>query len=206
MRNTKGAIVKRKLGFAATAGALAVALLLALSACGESDDSDGVASLTDTTGQSQAEGGQGSGGNSSGAASAEEWERAQLAYARCMREHGVDFPDPVNGRFRFRADRADQQKVAAAQQACRHILQDAAPPVDEEQQAEEREAALAFARCMREHGVDVPDPQFQQGGGELQLMPQGSEDDPNYEEAKDACQPILNAAQPDGQSAEGEGS
>jgi hypothetical protein len=201
MRNTKGAIVRRNFGFAATAGAVAVALLLALSACGGNGDSDGVASLTDTTGQ-----GQGEGSNGSGAASEEDWEQAQLEYARCMREHGLDFPDPVNGQLRFRADRADQQKVAAAQEACRPILQNAAPPVDEEQQAEEREAALAFARCMREHGVDVPDPQSQPGGGELQVMPESSENDPNFEEAKKACEPILNAVQPDGQSGQGEDS
>jgi hypothetical protein len=178
--------VKGKLGFAATAGALAVALLLALSACGGNGDSDGVASLTGTTGQSPTETGNGSAGT-------EDWERAQLAYARCMREHGLDFPDPVNGQSRFRADRADQQKVAAAQEACRPILADAAPPVDEERQAREREAALAFARCMREHGVDMPDPQSQPGGGELQLMPKGAEDDPDFEEAKKACEPLLNA-------------
>jgi hypothetical protein len=175
------------------AGALAVALLLALSACGGNGDSDGVASLTDTTGQSPADGDQGSGGNGSGAAGEEDWEQAQLAYARCMRERGLDFPDPVNGQLRFRADRADQQKVAAAQEACRPILANAAPPVDEERQAREREAALAFARCMREHGVDMPDPQSQPGGGELQLMPKGSEDDPDFEEAKKACEPLLNA-------------
>jgi hypothetical protein len=204
----KGAVVKRKLGVAATAGALAASLVLVLTACGGNDDSDGVASLTDTTGQSTTEGGQGSGDNGSGGASEEEREEAALEYAQCMREHGIDFPDPVNGRFEFRqgADE-DPQKMQEAQEACQDILERAAPPpLDEEQEAELREATLEFARCMREHGVDdYPDPQFEEGGGVLMQMPEGTEDDPQFEEAQEACQPILDSVQPDGESAQGEG-
>jgi hypothetical protein len=49
---TKGAVVKGTLGLAATAGVLAAALTLALAACGENGNSDGVTSTTETTGQS----------------------------------------------------------------------------------------------------------------------------------------------------------
>jgi hypothetical protein len=28
-----------------------------------------------------------------------------------------------------------------------------------------RDAFLAYARCMRENGIDMPDPQFDEGGG-----------------------------------------
>lgn len=200
--------MKRNLGLAATAGALAVALTLVLTACGGSSDSDGVASLTDTTGESTTEGSQGSGDSGSGGASEQEREEAALEYAQCMREHGIDFPDPVNGRFEFRqsADE-DPQKMQEAQEACQDILERAAPPpLDEEQEAELREATLEFARCMREHGVDdYPDPQFEEGGGVLMQVPEGTEDDPQFEEAQEACQPILESVQPDGESAQGEG-
>jgi hypothetical protein len=193
--------VKRKLGFAATAGVLATALILVLAACGGSDDSDGVASLTDTTGQGTTDSGQGSGDDGSGGSSQEQREEAALEFAQCMREHGIDFPDPVNGRFDFNLDRGDQQKVEAAQEACADILEDAGPPpLDEEQQAELQEATLEFAACMREHGIDMPDPKFEDGGGILQMLPEGAEDDPRFEEAQDACQPILDAVQPDGAS------
>jgi hypothetical protein len=187
--------VKRRLGVALTAGALAASLILVLAACGGSDDSDGVASLTDTTGQSTTDGGEGSGDNGSGAASQEEREEAMLEFAQCMREHGIDMPDPVNGRFQFRDERGDQEKMEEAQEACADILEDVAPPLDEEEQAELQEALLAFARCMREHGIDMPDPQFEQGGGALQMMPEGTEDDPDFEEAQEACQPILDDAE-----------
>lgn len=195
----------RKLGFPATAGALAAALILVLAACGGNGDSDGVASLTDTTGQSTTDGGQGSGDNGSGAASERESEEAALEYAQCMREHGIDMPDPVNGRFDFRTGPGDEEKMEEAQEACQDILEDVAPPFDEEQQAELQDAMLAFARCMREHGIDFPDPQFQDEGF-LQLMPEGAEDDPKFEEAQEACQPILDEAQPDAPSGQGESS
>jgi hypothetical protein len=202
----KGAVVKRKLGLAATAGTLAVALILVLAACGGSDDSGDVASLTDTTGQSTTDEAQGSDDNGSSAATQEEREEATLAYAQCMREHGVDFPDPVNGRLEFRSTRADEAKVREAQEACGDILEAVAPPpLDEEEQAELREATLAFAECMRENGVDMPDPQFRDGGV-LQRMPAGARNDPDLEEAQEACQPILDAVQPDGPAPESESS
>ena len=41
-----------------------------------------------------------------------------------------------------------------------------APELSEEQQAEFKQAALANARCMREHGIDnFPDPAFDENGG-----------------------------------------
>jgi hypothetical protein len=183
--------VRRKVGLVVTVGMLAVASVGVLTACGGSDDSDGVASLTDTSGQTTTDGSQGSGG------SEQDQQEAALEFARCMREHGVDMPDPVNGRFEFRGRPRDQRKLEEAQQACQHILRDAAPPLDEEQEAEMREAALSFAKCMRQHGVDMPDPTFPEGGGVRMRMPEGAEDDPQFEQAQKACQSILEAPRSD---------
>jgi hypothetical protein len=187
--------MRRKLGLAVVAGLLGVALALTATACGGGEDGDGVASLTPTTGQTTT-GDQGSGNNGS---SGRDREEAALEYAKCMREHGVDFPDPVNGRFNLKSERGDQRKLKDAQKACQDILENAMPPLSEEQESELREAALEFAKCMREHGVDMPDPTFPKGGGILQRMPLGTdEDDPKVEEARKACEPILEAAKPDG--------
>jgi hypothetical protein len=172
--------MKSKFGPAIAVAAAALFIVLALAACGGGGDSE-----------------------DAGSSAEQDRQEAALDYARCMREHGVDFPDPVNGRFEFRSERGDQRKVEEAQEACRDILEDAAPPVDEEQQAEEREAALEFAKCMREHGIDMPDPTFPEGGGSLMRMPEGAEDDPKFERAQKACEPILRAAQPDQSSGSG---
>ena len=52
-----------------------------------------------------------------------------------------------------------------ADKACRHFLddlvQDGGGPID----AEAQDRMLKFAECMREHGVDMPDPEFSGGGG-----------------------------------------
>jgi hypothetical protein len=185
--------MKRKLGLVVAAGVV-VALALMVTACGgDGDSKGGVASLTPTTGQNSEEG---SGGN--GGVSQKEREEAQLEYARCMREHGVNLPDPVNGRFDLRANRGQEGKVNKAQEACRHFLEDAAPQVSEEKQAEIREAALKFAKCMRKHGVDMPDPRFEARGGVLMQMPAGTERDPDLEAAQKACQSILQAVEPEG--------
>jgi hypothetical protein len=194
--------MKRKLGVVATAGALAASLILVLAACGGNDDPDGVASLTDTTGQTTTEG---SGSNGSSAPSEEEREEAELEFAQCMREHGIDFPDPVNGRFQYRGQPGDAEKMEEAQEACGDILEGIAPQISEEEEAELQEATLEFARCMRKQGVDdFPDPQFEEGGGVLMQMPEAIEEDPQFEEAQEACQPILDAVQPDGPPAEEE--
>jgi hypothetical protein len=160
--------MKSKLAPAIPVAVAALFIVLALAACGGGGDSGDANSSAD-----------------------EDQQEAQLEYARCMREHGVDFPDPVNGRFEFRSNRSNETKLQRAQEACRHILEDAMPPVSEEQQAAEREAVLAFARCMREHGIDYPDPEFPQDGGVLMRTPKGAEDDPKFERARKACQPIL---------------
>jgi hypothetical protein len=179
--------VKGKLGLAVAAGVLAVALALVVTACVGSCDSDGVASLTGTTGQGATDGPEDSGGG------AQDQQEAQLAFARCMREHGVDFPDPVNGQFQSRSSPGGQRKYEAAQEACQHLLEDAVPILDEQQQAELREASLAFARCMREHGIDMPDPTFPEGHRPDIQIPNGAENDPQFEAARKACNPILAA-------------
>jgi hypothetical protein len=186
--------MRRKLVRATAVGALAVALTLVVAACGGGDDSSGVASLTDT-GQTTTNG---SGSGGSGGTSPAERREAELKFAQCMREHGVDMPDPVNGRFELRVRPRDQQKAAEAQQACRKYLEDIAPRISEEDQARMREAALDYAKCMREHGIDMADPEFQEGGGMTMRMPRGTqEDDPKFKDAQEACEPILQAARPE---------
>lgn len=183
--------MKRKLVRATAVGALAVALTLVVAACGGSGDSNGVASLTDT-------GTATNGSSGSGGVSPKERREAELKFAQCMREHGVDMPDPVNGRFDLRVKPGDQKKAGEAQRACQKYLQDVAPRMSAEQQAEMRQAALDYAKCMRDHGIEMADPQFQEGGGMTMRMPPNTrEDDPKFKDAQKACEPILRAAKPE---------
>jgi hypothetical protein len=51
-----------------------------------------------------------------------------------------------------------------------------------------KDAALAHARCMREHGLDFPDPQFSEGGGATMRLGGGvNPEDPKFKAAEKAC-------------------
>ena len=101
---------------------------------------------------------------------ASERERAQdnaLKFSRCMREHGVDMPDPTftghgiqigpgpGGKSAIRPDDATFQ---AAQRACGKYLKNGLKQATPAQRAEMRDKAVRYAQCMRRHGIDMPDP------------------------------------------------
>jgi hypothetical protein len=136
-------------------------------------------------------------------------EQAGLDFARCMREHGVDVPDPKPGEGGFvmigpapgsaAADLggAPPQGFAEAEEACRHhlegLLQDGGGPID----PKEQDRALAFARCMREHGVNMPDPDFSSGGAvRIEIGGEGmNPESPTFQEAQKACGSLFGPGQ-----------
>jgi hypothetical protein len=147
-------------------------LSLALAACGGGEDPD-----------------LGSAGDQRG-----EMREAALDFAQCMRENGVDMPDPTaGGGIRLQAGPGSpnsQATVRKAEEACRKHLEDVEPPeISEEQQREFKEQALEFARCMREQGIDMPDPTFGEGGRVQQRLGPGgiNPDDPRFQEAQEEC-------------------
>lgn len=109
----------------------------------------------------------------SGATTAD-FEDAALKFARCMRKHGVNVPDPQTssqGGFAqgVQID-APSKQLERANKACEGLL----PPVPQqtpEQREEMTEAALANAKCMREHGIDFPDPTVGENGVIQMLLP-----------------------------------
>jgi hypothetical protein len=122
---------------------------------------------------------------------------AALDFARCMREHGVDVPDPQPGAGGVRGifmdgDRGNDPGFREAESECRKHLQGLVAQIDEDQRREFEDARLEFARCMREEGFDVPDPRSGGGpqeGGSQQGGPLGEldRDDPRVQEAMEAC-------------------
>lgn len=105
-------------------------------------------------------------------------EERLLAFAECMRENGVDFPDPVveadgTVTFGFRpgggtgaADLQELREVGrdpdlpAAREACGGMLEGLAfgPGQGGFDLIELQDTLLAFAQCMRDNGVDMGDP------------------------------------------------
>jgi hypothetical protein len=123
-------------------------------------------------------------------------KQAMLQYAQCMRDHGIDMPDPQfsGGRVTMSqgARRVDPQRLRTAQKACQSIQDKIKPPPMSAQERERfKQMALANARCMRAHGItNFPDPTFDGNGGAQIRLGKGSGLDPNdpkFQAAQKAC-------------------
>jgi hypothetical protein len=100
--------------------------------------------------------------SSSGDQSTQVQQQRAVAFSGCMRSHGVsNFPDPDTGSFKF-ALAPSTPKSPAFQSAfavCRHLLPNNGQPGQEAHTPAQIAAALAFARCLRNHGFQsFPDP------------------------------------------------
>ena len=89
---------------------------------------------------------------------------AALAWARCMRAEGVDVPDAEIGsdgsiEFPRLSDEISRKHERAARKCRPFLLRGDEDDVSEADVAEAQAKLLAYARCMRERGIDMPDPQ-----------------------------------------------
>jgi hypothetical protein len=123
-------------------------------------------------------------------------KKAMLDYAQCMRDHGVDMPDPTfeqgGGRVVQRV-KGNEDKVRAAEQACKKYQDKVKPPpMSEQEQKKMKEAALKNSQCMRDHGItNFPDPQFDENGGAMMKFDKSNGINPNspkFQAAMKACQ------------------
>ncbi|MEV4110935.1 hypothetical protein [Nonomuraea sp. NPDC049695] len=154
---------------------VAVPLALALAACGgTAPKEDGVAS---------AGGGTSAASPSASPSASLDPQEAGLRFARCMREHGVNVPDPQNGNIRVEGDKSmGRDKMDKAQKACQPILD--AVVRDRTPSAQDYDQMVKFAQCMRQHGIDMPDPK--PGEGMRFEIRKGSEE--KIEAAHKACE------------------
>jgi hypothetical protein len=121
-------------------------------------------------------------------------------FAQCMRDHGVDMPDPETvdgaggdgGGVRITVSGAPGAGMDAAMEACKDKLPDGGTPPSMDPQQQEQ--LRAFAQCMRDHGVDMPDPDPNSGALRITqsgAAPQFGPDDPTFKAAQEACQDKL---------------
>ena len=145
-------------------------------------------------------GGSGS-GSQSGFSIAGGNEADALAFAECMRSHGVpSFPDPNSqGVIQGSGLNPNSPSFQSASNACRHFMPNGGKPTPA-QQAKAMAQALKFSQCMRSHGIrDFPDPKSGPGGAigiSIRGGP-GSDLNPNnpeFEAAQKACQGIMGGA------------
>ena len=164
--------------------------LAVTAACGADGAASEVASLSGST-STTASDGPGGGGSAVSGISAE-LEDAMVEFATCMRENGIDFPDPGSGGGLIIGPESDidpdDPDFKAAEATCKPILDEAEasmPKPSEEEIARMRDDMLAFAKCMRSEGIDFPDPELGEGG--RMQMTAGDIDDPEFQEAQESC-------------------
>jgi hypothetical protein len=150
------------------------AAALALTACGGSGGGTGT-------------------GTGSGSGDGDDAQSQMLAFAQCMREHGVDMPDPEvdsKGRVRMRIGSKDTPRATmeAAQQACQDKMPKMGGGGDAgDDNPQFQEYGLKLAQCMREHGIEkFPDPT----GNGIRITPDMGidPDDPAFQQAQSDCE------------------
>jgi hypothetical protein len=148
---------------------VAACLLLSMTVagCGGTDDSNRAASAGNPTSSAEAD---------------------QLKFAQCMRERGIDMPDPQDGNGKGMIslpEGVDPQKAQAAMQQCKQYLPNGGEPAKMDAQQVDQQRKLA--RCLRENGVaNFPDPG---ANGGFQIGPGSGLDpnDPTFKAAQKAC-------------------
>lgn len=163
---------------ALVAAAAAAAAMLALTSCSGDSDSPGVASAGDDDAKK----------NPSASASPSGSRQDQLvAFARCMRENGVQIPDPAPGEenVQLPAGTKGDAKTQTALTECQKLLGGGAKD-GTDSTAQDRSVALA--KCLRGKGLDVADPE---PGKPLQLS--GAANSPEAREAITACRTSIGA-------------
>jgi hypothetical protein len=88
-------------------------------------------------------------------------------------------------------DLPDRDTMDEAREACEPLMEGLIMGPDSmspEEQAEMQDEMLEFTECMREHGVDLPDPEFDGDGGRMtQEMPDIDPESDTFQDAQEAC-------------------
>jgi hypothetical protein len=122
-----------------------------------------------------------------------------------MREHGVsNFPNPEigpGGQVGLKVKGgpgslgASPQTMEAAQKACQHFQEGLEPKLSPQEKVEREEAVQKFAKCMREHGINV---HAETSSGLVRIGIHGgpgsggpNPESPAFQAAQKACQGLL---------------
>lgn len=157
-----------------------------LTGCSSSGDDSDIASLGKDGPRAGASSEPGPGG-----------EDALVAFRRCMQEQGVPIDDG-GGTGVAQGDGGSDPNMQAAAAKCKHLLEGSGVTFSDGSggdalSPEQLESLVDYARCMRENGIDIPDPDGSSGGllagpdGGTAVDPQS----PEYKKADEACKDRL---------------
>jgi hypothetical protein len=162
--------------WAALAAAVTIGSLAACGGGGGDGNGAQVASIEDTSPDATTDGTT-DGTTADTTAAPTDPEEAMLAFTECMRDHGVDMPDPQMSKPATGGGKGGNAVIAVdgdpndptfkkANEACEPLMANMRSQLEDDpaQLAEMKEHMLAFAQCMRDHGIDMPDPKFDENG------------------------------------------
>jgi hypothetical protein len=162
------------LGFSAAV----IAVVLLASACGGSSDaSSGVATLDEGKKAGSSDGNE--------TAPLDNEDAQALLFAECVRDNGVDMPDPGPGQqglidaFRAVEENYDHSTREQALTACQDLF-----PHYEQEHPTDDDWQLDLADCLREQGLDVSDNPFDDAH-------RGDVDVNEFTEAMEVCRDVL---------------
>jgi hypothetical protein len=132
------------------------------------------------------------------------FEDAQVEFTQCMRENGIDLPDPEPGQAGIQIGPGDDididsEEFQAAQEECGPIIEDALPEGERPDPAEVRDQLHVMTECLRDKGYDVPEPQIRVAGEDDPPPSEGPDpgesredlerlmDDPEFQQAQEDC-------------------
>jgi hypothetical protein len=145
----------------------------------------------------------GSSGSTQSAGAAPSASSNAVAFAQCMRAHGIpSYPDPSSGSVHIDSRQLGVTDTVyeTAKTTCNRLYPQphgsGGPTTAQQQQVEAQ--LLNFAKCMRSHGLpSFPDPNpastiWGSGGGELFTLPSSiNPNAPQFTSAENACKSMM---------------
>jgi hypothetical protein len=140
------------------------------------------------------------GGSASNSSGSQDNEQQLVKFAKCMREHGLNVSTPSSspGAIRIGGGKPGNiHQLEAAQQACkRYQPKGTKQNLSPQEKVAREEQVLKFAKCMREHGVDIH-ASTAEGGAQIKIQSHAgpgagpSPESPSFQAAQKACQGLL---------------
>ncbi|MEU4969407.1 hypothetical protein [Streptomyces smyrnaeus] len=125
----------------------------------------------------------------SGTAAGKTDEDKAVAFRKCLRDNGLDVGEPKGeGQGKKGGTVAigggNKAKVEKAMKACR----DKAPNGGAQDLSQaDKDKMLKFAKCMRDNGYNMPDPEFGEGGMQKSRKVPKGEERKKFDKANKAC-------------------
>jgi hypothetical protein len=133
------------------------------------------------------------GGSGPNATATQENEEDFVKFARCLREHGVNV-STGSGKGQIRINGTNPTTMNAAQNACKRYQPSGGKEnLTPQERVAREEAVLKFAKCMREHGINV---HASTAGGSVRIGIEShgggpNPESPGFQAAQKACQGLL---------------